>query len=133
MDNIEQTDIQLLNLDAYPYINPDSALVHLNNNKELMIMMLQEFFLQEMPVEKPKFIEAYAAQDWEKIEKMAHKIMGGIMYLGLTKMQYACQNLERYYHEGHTQLLPKLYHQFMQVFEETHQAIEQWLEADIPT
>jgi HPt (histidine-containing phosphotransfer) domain-containing protein len=128
--NRETARSPLLSLESYPYMNPDLALTHLNHNKELMLLMLQEFFIHEMPTEKPKFMEAYAQQDWDKIEKMAHKITGGIMYLGLTKLQYACQNLERYYQTGQTQLLSILYHQFIQVFEKTHDAIAQWLELE---
>lgn len=120
---IEEADVRLFDLESHPCINVEVALSHLND-KELFITMLQDFFTQEMPAEKQKFVTAFASQDWEKIEKLAHKITGGIMYLGLMKMQYACQHLERYYNSGHTKLMPALFHQFIQVFEETQQAIQ---------
>ena len=128
--SIDETELPLFDLEAYPYIDSNAALSHLNHNKALLVMMLQEFFLQEMPVEKQKLTTAFVAQDWDKIEKLTHKIMGGIMYLGLMKMQYACQNLERYYHTGHTRLLPALYQQFMQIFDDTQHAIQQWLDLE---
>ncbi|MEI6095898.1 MAG: Hpt domain-containing protein [Gammaproteobacteria bacterium] len=128
--NIDKTERPLFDLEAYPCFDPNAALSHLNHNKALLIMMLQEFFLQEMPEEKQKLNTAFATQDWDKIEKLTHKIMGGIMYLGLLKMQYACQHLERYYHTEQTRLLPALYQQFMQSFDDTQHAIQQWLDLE---
>lgn len=126
-DNMDANEHALFDLGAYPLLVPETALTHLNNNKTLLIMMLQEFLSQEMPSEKPKFIQAFAEEDWDKIEKLTHKIMGGIMYLGLLKMQHAGQQFERYYNSGHTQLLPALHQQFMRCFDETQHAIQQWL------
>lgn len=127
IDNIDVTERALFDLCAYPTIAPETALAHLNHNKTLLILMLKEFLSQEMPVEKPKFIQAFVEEDWDKIEKLTHKIMGGIRYLGLIKMQHACQHLERYYNCGYTRLLPALYQQFMLCFDETEHAIRQWL------
>lgn len=126
---IEETDVRLFDLESHPCLNVEVALSHLND-KSLFILLLQEFFTQEMPAEKQKFFTAFATQDWQQIERLAHKITGGIMYLGLMKMQHACQNLERYYNSGHTKLMPTLFHQLIQVFEETQQAIQRWLQLE---
>lgn len=129
-DNIDATERALFDLCAYPVIDPETALTHLNHNKTLLILMLQEFLSKEMPVEKSKFMQAFVEENWDKIEKLTHKMMGGIMYLGLIKMQHACQHLERYYNCGYTRLLPALYQQFMLCFDETEHAIQQWLELE---
>ena len=125
--SITERERALLDLQAYPYFDPEAALFHLNQDKMLVIALLQEFFSQSLPNEKKKLATAFAAQDWDKIEKLTHKIMGGICYLGLIKMHYACQHLERYYNSGHTRLLPVLYQQLIQNFAETEETIQPWI------
>ncbi len=118
-------------LHEYPYIDTDLALLYLNNNKTLLLSMMKTFFLDDMPTEKYKLNTAFAEKDWGKIEKLIHKIMGGITYLGLVKMQYACQQLDIYFQTQQTQQLPALYQQFSQCFDETQHAIQQWLEQEL--
>ena len=63
------------------------------------------------------------------MEKLAHKLKGGAGYLGVHRMFYACQYLERYYKAGHRnlELLDKLYHQIIDINQESIKAIELWL------
>jgi two-component system, OmpR family, aerobic respiration control sensor histidine kinase ArcB len=71
--------------------------------------------------------EHYKHKDWESIEKTAHKIKGGVVYLGTQRMRFACQYFERYYKAGHRELLEPLYQQIIRVNEETITFIEYWL------
>ncbi len=71
--------------------------------------------------------KAYAEKNWELIEKLAHKMKGGALYCGTIKMKFACQYLERYQKAGHTTQLDNLYHQLIQVLQETKIHIHQWL------
>ncbi len=125
--DLPNTETQLFELDAFPLIHAETALDHLDANKNLLITLLSEFITHDIPIVYTQFTAAFANEDWDQIEKLAHKLKGGIMYLGLTKLQYACQYLERYHKAGYTKLLPALYQQYTCVFSETQQAIQQWL------
>jgi HPt (histidine-containing phosphotransfer) domain-containing protein len=70
---------------------------------------------------------AHARSNWEEIEKFAHKMKGGAVYIGTVKMQYACQYLERYQKAGHTRLLEPLYQQLITVVHDTQNHIRAWL------
>lgn len=45
---------------------------------------------------------------------------------GTIRMKYACLYLERYRKAGHSVSLEKLYHQLIQVLDETQECIRQW-------
>jgi hypothetical protein len=47
--------------------------------------------------------------------------------MGACRLQYACKYLEGYYKENHQLLLDKLYHQLINIEEETCQALFVWL------
>ncbi|MBA4260435.1 MAG: hypothetical protein C0446_14825, partial [Chitinophaga sp.] len=68
---------------------------------------------------------------WEEVEKLAHKIKGGVAYLGTQKMRYACQYLERYYKAGHRTLLEPLYQQLISVSNDTNQTLLNWLKQTV--
>ena len=72
--------------------------------------------------------EQYKVKDWEGLEKTAHKIKGGVAYLGTQKMFYACQYFERYYKAGHSSLLEPLYHQIIKGNEDTIQELARWIQ-----
>ena len=42
-----------------------------------------------LPVEVTNIEEAYLVGDWEKVEKIAHKLKGSFLYCGTVKMTYA--------------------------------------------
>ncbi|PJD93753.1 MAG: hybrid sensor histidine kinase/response regulator [Legionella sp.] len=121
---------QLFQLDHFPLLNKESALINLGSNKTLLINMLKEFIAHAMPADRKILEAAFKKKDWDKIEELTHKIKGGAVYLGLDRMQYACQYLERYHKAGHTKLLVQLYEQFMRIFGETLHMIEEWLELE---
>ncbi|WP_341272538.1 Hpt domain-containing protein [Legionella yabuuchiae] len=50
---------------------------------------------------------------------MAHKIKGGAVYIGATKMKMACQYFERYWKAGQREMLEKLYSQARTVIDES--------------
>jgi two-component system, OmpR family, aerobic respiration control sensor histidine kinase ArcB len=55
-------------------------------------------------------VKDYIQKDWSQIEKLAHKIKGGKVYIRTRRFQYACQYLERYFKAGHRSQLDKRYH-----------------------
>ena len=70
---------------------------------------------------------AHTQKNWQDIEKFAHKMKGGAVYIGTIRMEYACQYLERYQKAGHTELLELLYQQLIVVVKDTQDYIRAWL------
>ncbi|HVT63450.1 MAG TPA: ATP-binding protein, partial [Legionellaceae bacterium] len=128
--NLSHFEKKWFALDQFPLINIELALKNLNADKVLLSSMLKELLEKEIPVEKAEIEAAYKAQDWTKILNLAHKIKGGVVYLGLIKMQYACQYFERYYKTGQTKLIIPLYQQMIHVLDETGMAIQTWITSD---
>lgn len=128
--DILEMETNLFDLESTPLIDVESILIEENFDKSVLITMLHNFFTQDMPNEKLAFETSFAAQDWQKLENLAHRMKGGIMYLGLKKLQNACQHLEHYHKTGQTKLLHSLYQQLMRVFSETEHAIQAWLELE---
>ncbi|WP_367274451.1 Hpt domain-containing protein [uncultured Legionella sp.] len=70
--------------------------------------------------------------DYPLVEKTAHKIKGGAVYVGTIRMKYACQYVERYWKTGQRELFAALYHQAVSTIEETITYIEGWLQRNTP-
>ena len=119
---LPELDSQLFELDHFPVLDIEHAVQRIGN-KTALIELLQLMAMQEIPAEEHALHEAYAANNWPEIEKLAHKMKGGAVYCGTFKMQYACQYLERYHKAGYRVLLEKLYQQLLRVLDETKQAI----------
>ena len=130
---LPDTDHDLFNLNAFPLIDSAQALSILGDNKSLLIDMYSFMIDHEIPTEKENILKAHANHDWKKIDALAHKMKGGVISLGLKKLSFACQYLERHQKTGHSKLSERLYKQMMAVLEETQQAIHQWLKTHADT
>lgn len=119
---LPNSDSQLFDLEQFPLLDIDHAVQRIGN-KTVLLEMLHLMATQEIPKDERELQDAYAAADWDAIEKLTHKMKGGAVYCGTFKMQYACQYLERYHKSGQTALLKKLYNQLIQVLNETKNAI----------
>ena len=84
--------------------------------------------LAEVPDDLTHMQKAFADQDYPAIEKIAHKIKGGAVYMGTTRMKYACQYVERYWKTGERKLIDALYQQAVGTIKETIIYIEGWLQ-----
>ncbi|WP_274520252.1 Hpt domain-containing protein [Legionella nautarum] len=82
-----------------------------------------------MPQDFAKMQAAFAAKNYEQVEKLAHKMKGGAVYVGTLRMKYACQYLERYWKSGQRELFEKLYAQAVSVIEETMSYVKNWLQS----
>ena len=69
----------------------------------------------------------------KKTQQLAHKIKGGVVYVGATRLKLACQYLERYWKTGQRKLLEQLYQQLLQVANESTVEIEQWIKNRLPS
>lgn len=127
--NVEfpDTEEELLKLDAFPLLDINRALASMGNNTDLLNNTLKSMIEREIPNSIIKLEKAYAAKDWDTIEKLTHQMKGGLVYCGAFKLVYACQYLERYQKAGQTKLLKPLYKQLCDVIDKTKDAINQWL------
>jgi HPt (histidine-containing phosphotransfer) domain-containing protein len=89
---------------------------------------LNAFFKEELPAAACAMEEAFNNKEYDTIEKLAHKIKGGAVYLGVIRLKMACQYIERYYKTGERILFQKLYEQGKQVIEETIEVIKEYIE-----
>lgn len=113
----------LFDLHLYPLIDIQTGLKNMNADQSLFINILSTLLTQEFPNEMIAYKQAHKQHDWETIEKLAHRMKGGAIYTGLTKLQYACQHFETYYLNGQSSLLEHLYQQIMFVLHETQEAV----------
>ena len=118
---------ELFKLDSFPLLDANSALTSMGNNAVLLNDILKSMIEQEIPNDLIELQIAHASGDWEAIEKLAHRMKGGLVYCGAVKLVHACQYLERYRKAGHSQFLEPLYEQLCLVVDETKDAITQWL------
>lgn len=120
------TEPELLMLDQFPLLDIEDGLKILGS-KKVLVDMLTLLLNECIEKETQLIIEAYSSQDWDSIEKLAHKMKGGAAYCGTVKMYKACQYMERYHKAGHSKSLLALYRQLLRVITETKLIISRWL------
>ncbi|HBI21157.1 MAG TPA: hybrid sensor histidine kinase/response regulator, partial [Legionella sp.] len=125
--DLPNTEQELFQLHAFDVLNTESALLSMGDDMDLLKTILTAMIRQEMPNDIMALDRAYAAKEWGEIEKLAHRMKGGLVYCGTVKLVQACQYLERYHKAGHTRLLEALYEQLRLVADETTVAIQDWL------
>lgn len=122
--SLETKEEQLFILKQFPILDMASGLKNMNADDRLFIGILRTLLKQEFPNERLAYQEAHAKTDWETIEKLAHKMKGGAIYIGLLRLQHACQHFETYYMSGQTRLLEALYQQIIHTLYETERQLE---------
>ena len=129
--DLPETEQELFELDTFPAFDEQLALEQVGNDRDLLLSILQDFVEQQIPGDMALIKKAYLHKDWDLVERLAHKIKGGVLYCGAIKMKYACQYLERYRKAGHVAQLDKLYQQLILVTEEARLTIIEWLKKQI--
>jgi signal transduction histidine kinase/HPt (histidine-containing phosphotransfer) domain-containing protein/AmiR/NasT family two-component response regulator len=119
-------DDELFALDEFPLLDHKQALKNCGNNT-ILVELLTLMISQELPADLELMNNAYAKKDFNSVEKIAHKIKGGAVYVGTTRMKNACQYLERYWKTGERELFDKLYQQAIKTIDDTCVYIKNWL------
>ncbi|MFY7698589.1 MAG: ATP-binding protein [Legionella sp.] len=125
-NDLPETERELFNLEGYPLLDINAAINSIGDEK-IMKEILQLMISEEIQKDICHMQTAHDQNDWNTIERLAHKIKGGAVYIGTTKLKYACQYLERYLKAGHEKLLEQLYQQLVGVVTDTKHHIRQWL------
>ena len=113
-------------LEVFPIFDLDDA-ISVMGNIELVRTILPMMTADETMNDVTALKQAFQASDWGNVERLAHKIKGGASSCGTIRMKYACQYLERYIKAGHTKQIESLYHQCINVINETQQQVTEWL------
>lgn len=124
--DLPDTVEKLLLLDGFPLLSIEEGLKY-TGNLSFLVELLNCYLSGEMQQDILLIEKAYQDNNWPEIERLAHKIKGGAMTIGIIRMRYACQYLERYHKAGHNELLDKLYHQLLTVNRETTSTFRAWL------
>ncbi|MDF1757582.1 MAG: ATP-binding protein [Legionellaceae bacterium] len=125
--DLPDTEKELFELDDFVVFDVNLALKIIGDDEILLKSILQEFVDKTLPDDIKLIKNAYSKKDWVAVEKLAHKIKGGVEYCGTVKLKYACQYLERYHKAGHTKCLEELYQQLLSVVDETIPAVIDWM------
>lgn len=80
----------------YPLFDIDKALKSFNQDKALVQDILKSMVEHEIPETLQSIYLAHAEENWDAIADLVHKMKGGAMYCGTTKLQYACTYFEKY-------------------------------------
>ncbi len=124
--DLPDDNAELFELSQFALLDSKQALKSCGSQalfKELLLTLLTE----EIPIDLAAMKRAFAEKNYAEVEKLAHKIKGGAVYVGTTRMKYACQYLERYWKTGELELFEALYQQMLTVIEETCLQIKDWL------
>ena len=126
--DLPSSEEQLFNIKFYPILDEKDGVEKAGSESLLkeLLFMASNHILPEKLNEIEKF---HKKKDWNKVQKIAHKLKGGSMLCGTIRLTLACQYLEKYWKAGHRQLLENLYQQLLEVLEETEKEIQLWLKS----
>jgi len=123
--DLPDMDEDMFHLSQFAILSPEEALI--NCGTQQLLLELLRLMLAEVPADLERMKKSYARQDYRTIEEITHKIKGGAVYVGTTRMKYACQYVERYWKTGERTLMDALYQQAVRTIEETIIYVEGWL------
>ena len=126
--DLPDTEDDLFIMDKFLVFSPKTALEYVED-EAILLKALNIFLSDDVQQDIHKMTIAYKKKNWGDIERLAHKLKGGLGYTGLLRMGYACQYLDRYYKAGHRDLkvLEKLYHQVINVNQESIKEVKSWI------
>lgn len=116
----------LFRLNQYPIFDVEETIKQFED-KEAFIEILNDFLVNDLQLSFAKMKIAFLEKDYEQVEKLAHRIKSGALYMGTVRTRYACQYLGRYWKTGRRELFSKLYEQAVSVIDETERQVHDWL------
>ncbi|MCW8399870.1 PAS domain-containing protein [Legionella sp. PATHC038] len=125
------TEEQLFDLSKFPLLDVEEGIKTTGAEhtlRDMLNLMLDHSFAEDIALLK----KAHEQGDWEQTQKLTHKIKGGVVYVGATRIKMACQYFEDYWKSGQRDLLEQLYQQIILVIDKTASEIKQWIAAKTP-
>ncbi|KTD17233.1 PAS domain-containing sensor histidine kinase [Legionella jordanis] len=124
--DLPQSEKELFELSSFPMLDIQEGIK--TTGSEAMLVEMLQFTISSLPDDLTLLKQNHQEQDWKKTQQIAHKIKGGVVYVGAIRLKMACQYLERYWKTGGRDLLEQLYEQLLQIANETIVEVEQWIE-----
>lgn len=126
--DLPDTDEALFEMEQFKWLDIEEGLKNCGGEEELLTELLVMMIEEELPDDLEKMKAAFENKDYPLVEKIAHKIKGGAVYVGTIKMKMACQYLERYWKTGERDLFEQLYHQAVEIIQTTCKNVTTYLE-----
>ncbi|WP_131764460.1 Hpt domain-containing protein, partial [Legionella drozanskii] len=126
LSDMPDNEACLFNLTEFPSLDIEEG-IKTTGSEDSLAEMLSFLMNDSLPKDLAQMKKAHDAHDWNKTQQLAHKIKGGAVYVGTTKIKMSCQYLERYWKIGKHDLLEKLYQQILTVVDESIKEINSWL------
>jgi two-component system aerobic respiration control sensor histidine kinase ArcB len=123
--NLPPIEEDLFKITGYPLFDVENGVSTLGS-KDVLHEMIKDMVIT-ISEDKQELEQAYHNLNWQRIEKLAHRMKGGALYCGVIRMRYACQYLERYRKAGYSALQENLYQQLLTVLEDTKLSLSAWL------
>lgn len=117
---------ELFALESYPLLDATEGIKNLGSKSFLRELL--QLMVDELPAEVIHLQQAHVKDDWQQIEKLAHKLKSSGLYCGTTRLKGACQYLERYQKSGQIVLRDALYQQLLSIIAETMPYLQHWLD-----
>lgn len=124
--DLPSTEEELFKITSLPLLDAKSALESIGNDIELYNKILQTMAASDLPKDLAEIHIAYEQKNWDEVERLAHRLKGGLAYLGTIRLNKASLYLERYHKAGHTKYLEELYKQFRLVAAKTLVALKNY-------
>lgn len=120
-------ELNLQELIIHPVLDVDKALRSFNQDRTLVHGVFKSMVEEEIPSDLNLIAAARAKNDWEEVSALVHKMKGGAMYCGTTKLQHACLYFETCKKTGDIKQLNWMLEQLLVVCTETQNKIKDWL------
>lgn len=117
----------LQDLVVYPLLDIDKALRAFGQDRALAYDVFKSLVEDEIPGDLRLIAEARAKNEWGTVVEFVHKIKGGAMYCGITRLQHACLLFENYKKFDDIEQLNFMLEQVLLVCAETQEKIRGWL------
>lgn len=128
--DLPETETHLFALSSFPILDVFEG-IKTTGTEETLFKTLQFMMWDSLPEDFAMLQKMHDLGDWEKTQQLAHKIKGGVVYVGAVRMKMACQYLERYWKSGQRALLEPLYQQLLLVTTESIIEINQWIKSKL--
>ncbi|KTD42771.1 ATP-binding protein [Legionella parisiensis] len=115
-----------LPFNEYPLFDSTHGINNLGSEKTLKKML--HLFIEENTKDLIKTAQAWEKQDLIEIHKLTHKMKSSALYCGTLRMRQACEALEKHFQNNPERYPTALYHQLLQVHQETVVALQNWLQ-----
>ena len=90
--DLPDTDLEMFQMDQFSLFDEDQGIK--NSGSKAMLIELLTMMASDIPKDLKAIQSAFENKDFPQVEHLAHKIKGGAVYGGTTRLKYACQYLD---------------------------------------